>query len=266
MFDTITVTVEGPIGTITLNRPKTLNAINRTMTKEVTEALKALNEDEQVRAIVVTGAGRAFSSGFDLAPVDAPTSTKGWHDFIQADYDFLIQFWNSRKPTIAAVHGYCLAGAFELALACDMTIAAEGTMFGEPEVRFGQGIVCMLLPWVVGAKIAKELLLTGIDKVDANRAYELGIVNRVVPAGTEMAEAQKVARSMAAASPLTVQMMKQAINRTYDTMGLRTGLAAALDACFLLSSVEDADHAEFEAIRRESGLKAALAWRDARFT
>ena len=84
-----------------------------------------------------------------------------WRKVLETDFDFIMQFWDCPKPTIAAVHGFCLAGAFELALACDITVAAEGTRFGEPEARFGSGIIAMLLPWVTGPKQAKELLLTG---------------------------------------------------------------------------------------------------------
>src|SRR5205814_9814834 len=105
---------------------------------------------------------------------------------LETDFDFLAQFWDSLKPTIAAVHGFCLAGAFELALACDITVAAEDTRFGEPEVRFGSGIVALLLPWITGPKQAKELLLTGNDRISAERAMEIASVNRVVPDGEQL--------------------------------------------------------------------------------
>ena len=101
-----------------------------------------------------------------------------------------MQFWDCPKPTIAAVHGFALAGGFEMALSCDLTIAAEGTRFGEPEVRFGSGIVALLLPWMTTPKLAKELLLTGNDQIDAQRALGMGIVNRVVPLGSELETAR----------------------------------------------------------------------------
>ena len=96
-----------------------------------------------------------------------------------------MQFWDCPKPTIAAVHGYCLGGAFEIAMSCDIAVAAAGTRFGEPEPRFGSGNICMLLPWITSPKFAKELLLTGRDDIDAERAMAMGLVNQVVPAGSE---------------------------------------------------------------------------------
>ena len=180
-------------------------------------------------------------------------------------FEFIMQFWHSPKPTIAAVHGFCLAGAFELALACDVTIAAEGTRFGEPEVRFGTGVIAMLLPWVSGPKAAKELLLTGNDQVSAADALRLGIVNHVVPEDQVMAKAESLARSMAKASTRSVRMTKQAINRSYEAMGLSSALKTALDIVVLLNSGSSPEKKEFARIRDEQGLKAAIAWRDARF-
>ncbi|TEA74179.1 enoyl-CoA hydratase/isomerase family protein [Allopusillimonas ginsengisoli] len=266
-FETIQVASNARIGTITFNRPDKLNAINRTLMAEVTQALSAFNDDSEILAIVVNGNGRAFSAGFDMKE----SSERGtpdlaqWGNILKADFDFIMQFWDSPKPTIAAVHGYCLAGAFELALACDVTIAAQGTRFGEPEVRFGSGIIAMLLPWVAGPKAAKELLLTGTDDVDAERALALGIVNNVVESGKQLEEAYRIAGAMAAAAPLSVQMTKRAINRSYDVMGLRSALFEGLNTDILIEATGGPERAEFNHIRKEQGLKAALKWRDERF-
>ena len=266
-FETIDTRVEGRIGILTFNRPKVLNAINRQLMAEVTAAVSEFTKDSRVLVLVVHGAGRAFSAGFDMKEL-AQRSTSGtdqWQAVLQADFDFIMQFWDCPKPTIAAVHGFCLAGAFELALACDMTVAAEGTKFGEPEARFGSGIIAMLLPWHTTPKAAKELLLTGTDQVDAVRALALGIVNAVVPQGTELERALALARDLAAAAPLSVQLTKRAINRTYEIMGMRQALLAALDTDVLIESTGGPERAEFNRLRRDEGLKAALAWRDARF-
>ena len=266
-YETIGARVQAGIGVITLNRPQVLNAINRALMREVTEVVTAWSSDPQVAAIVVHGKGRAFSAGFDMKEAAARNSatTDQFRHSLQEDFDFVIQFWECPKPTIAAVHGYCLAGAFELALCCDITIAAEGTRFGEPEVRFGSGIICMLLPWVTGPKFAKELLLTGTDQVDAQRALGMGIVNQVVPAGRELARALELAADLRAAAPLAVQLTKSAINRSYETAGLREALRGALDTDVILESIGGPERAEFNRLRREVGLKAALEWRDARF-
>ena len=229
--------------------------------------MKSFTEDPSILAIVLHGSGRAFSAGFDMkeSAARAMSGTGQWREVLEQDFDFIAQFWDCPKPTVAAIHGHCLAGAFELALACDITIAAVGTMLGEPEVRFGSGIIYLLLPWVTSAKFAKELLLTGNDRIDSDRAMQMGIVNQVVPPGTEVIRAMEVARDLCAAAPLSVQLTKRAINRTYEIMGLRQALLAALDTDVLIESTGGSERQEFDKIRREQGLKAALAWRDARF-
>lgn len=267
-FETIRLRVEGRVAVLTLNRPKVLNAFNRDLMREVTQAMKACVESPSVLAIVVHGEGRAFSAGFDMKASSGAANRDGeeWRRVLREDLDFIIQFWDCPKPTVAAVHGYCLAGAFELALACDMTIAAEGTRFGEPEVRFGASIVCLLLPWMTTPKLAKELLLTGNDRIDASRAHAMGIVNDVVPAGTELERAMRVANDLCAASPAAVRITKEAINRSYATMGMRDALLAAVDAAVVNEMTGGAARTEFNRLLREQGLKAALAWRDSRFS
>lgn len=266
-YETISVRRDGRVGVLTLNRPKVLNALNRTLMCEVTEIMAEFIKDDGVLAIIVHGEGRAFSAGFDMkesAQRGTPTLEQ-WRQILESDFDFIMQFWDCPKPTIAAVHGYCLAGAFELALACDITVAAEGTKFGEPEPRFGSGIIAMLLPWVAGPKATKELLLTGTDQIDAQRALAMGIVNHVVPAGQELDKAMAIANDVAACAPLSVQLTKRAINRTFDIMGIRQALLGALDTDVLIEAQGGPERAEFNRIRREQGLKAALEWRDARF-
>ena len=266
-YDHILVSRDGPLGTIAFNRPRVLNAFHNDLMHETLDAMRALNADDAVEAIIVRGEGRAFSAGFDLKAASARKmeDVQDWEAQMSLQFDFIMQFWHLPKPTIAAVHGFCLAGAFELALACDVTVAAEGTRFGEPEVRFGTGIIAMLLPWVSGPKASKELLLTGNDQVSADDALRLGIVNHVVPAGEEVAKAEALAGAMAKASTRSVRMTKQAINRSYEAMGLSSALKTALDIDVLLNSGSSPEKQEFARIRNEQGLKAAIAWRDARF-
>lgn len=260
-------TVEGPIGILTLNRPEVLNALDAPLMAEATEVMKRFQEDENVRAIVVHGAGRAFSAGFDLKA----SANRDFKDVatirrdMTRNLNFIMQFWESPKPTVAVVHGFCFAGAFELALACDVTVAAEGTRLGEPEVRFGAGIVAMLLPWISGPKVAKELLLTGSDRIDAERALALGIVNRVVPQDKALTTGKSIAFDIACASGEAVRHTKRAINRTYEAMGLREALLAGLDIDIELNVHSSPEKDEFDKLRRTEGLKAAIAWRDSRF-
>lgn len=263
---TVLTRCEGRVGILTFNRPAALNAFSSALVAATNAGLKALANDPQVRAIVVHGAGRAFSAGFDLKEgiARATRGTEAWRQVLEADFDFIMQFWDCPKPTVAAVHGYCLAGAFELALACDVTIAGEGTRFGEPEVRFGSGIVAMLLPWVTSPKLAKEMLLTGDDTLTARRMLEIGVVNRVVADDNVLASAMEMARALAAAAPQSVRLTKQAINRSYEMMGMRQALLAALETDISIEAGENPDRAEFNRIREEQGLAAALAWRNSR--
>src|SRR4030095_16094892 len=149
------------------------------MLAEIGQALDEAERDPAVRAIIVRGAGAAFSSGFDLKEQmeRRPGGIDQWRPLLRKDFDTVMRFWHCPKPTIAAVRGPCLAGACELALACDLTIASEDAFFGEPELKFGAGIVVMLLPWIVGPKVAKEIILTGEDRTDAKRAPAIGIMN-----------------------------------------------------------------------------------------
>jgi enoyl-CoA hydratase len=178
----------------------------------------------------------------------------------------LLRFWDHPKPTIAAVHGFCLAAGCELALCCDVTIAEEGTLFGEPELLFGSVITAMMMPWLTGPKIAKELLLSADDRVTAERAERIGLVNRVVPAGRHVEEATALARRMATMDGDAVRLTKEAINRTFEISGLKEALRANLDLAIQIESMETPSRATFKEITRQQGLKAALAWRNARVT
>ena len=183
-YGTIILETHGGVAKLTLNRPERLNALNQAMLDEINDALDRVETDETIRALIVTGAGSAFSSGFDLKEQmeRRPTGIDTWRGILRKDFDTVIRFWHLSKPTIAAVNGHCLAGACELALACDLTIAADTAVFGEPELKFGAGIVVMILPWLVGPKVAKEIILTGGDRIPADQALRIGMVNRVVPA------------------------------------------------------------------------------------
>ncbi len=251
---------EGAVAVITLDRPDKLNAITPQMTAALGRALDNIEDDDGVRAIVIEGAGRAFSAGFDLEAGEWD-SLESIRREMETDFDMILRFWNCPKPTVAALHGYCLGGALELALACDLAVAAQDTRLGEPEVRFGSGIVALLLPWITGPKQAKELLLTGSDRITAQRALEMGLVNRVVPEGQHRAAALELAREVAANDAAAVQLTKLAINRSYEVMGLRQALAQALELGIAAEASETEDSRTFNQILAKQGAKAALAWR-----
>ena len=256
----------GAIAVLTLNRPEKLNAINAAMIDELSRALDTAEADGLVRVIVVAGAGKAFSAGFDLdmetgAGAPDPAAIRR---ALQNDLRIIMRFWDSPKVTLAAVHRYCLGSAMELAVACDLTLAADDCLFGAPEVRFGSGIVALLLPWLVGPKQAKRLLLTGDDRVSASDALGMGLISGVVAADRLMDEALAVAQRIASNDPLAVKLTKQALNRSLDIAGLRAALAQALEIDVLIESTDSPEKREFEAVLKRDGAKAALAWRAAR--
>ena len=267
-LETIRFEARGRVALITLDRPERLNAISTRMMDEVESVLDAVTDDDDFGAVVVCGAGRAFCSGYDLKDdaVTPPAHAEAWRTRLERDLDFLLRFWSLSKPTIAAVHGYCLAGGCELAMSCDITIAEEGCRFGEPELKFGSVIVNMMMPWLIGPKLTKELLLSGDDRLSAERAERIGLVNRVVAKGTHVDEALALAARIAALDADAVIRTKAAINRGFEIMGLHDALRAGLDAAVEIESMETPSRAEFKRRVREQGLRAALAWRDSRLT
>ena len=255
------------LAVLTLNRPEKLNAINTAMIDGLHRALDTAEADEDVRVVILAGAGRAFSSGFDLdmetggeERPDAPAVRRA----LENDFRIIMRFWDCPKVTVAAVHRYCLGSAMELAVACDLTIAADDCVFGAPEVRFGSGIVAMLLPWLVGPKRAKQLLLTGEDRLPAAQALQMGLVSQLVPSNRLMDEALELGRRIAANDRLAVSLTKQAINRSLDVAGMRQALLQALELDVIIETSETAESREFNVILKRDGAKAAIAWRSAR--
>ena len=268
MFQLITFEKIGFVARITLTRPERTNAMNAAMLTEIAQAMDEIEQDDDVRAVIVRGAGNAFSSGFDLKEqMDRrPAGIEAWRPILRKDFDVPMRFWHCPKPTIAAVRGACLAGACELALACDLTIASPDAFFGEPELKFGAGIVVMILPWIVGPKIAKEIILTGEDRISAERAREIGMINRIVPSETLDDVALQIARNIAVIDPLLVKETKRAINRSIEARGMLDALEQALEIDLLIEGQGSPDKAAFMDLARKQGLKAALAWRDGRFS
>ncbi len=265
-YSTIEFDRKGPVAILSLNRPAKLNAINPAMIEELNHALDQIEANDAVHAIVIHGNGRAFCAGFDLhAGIEANRSTEAdWRKTINADLKLIMRFWNSPKPTIAAVHGHALAGGFSIALACDMTVCEEGSLFGEPELRFGSSIVALLLPWYVNPKRAKQMLLTGRDRMGADEAFLYGIVNEIVAESQARKRAIELAREVSLMDPDSVRLTKRAINQTYDIMGLQEALRKGADTSVKIETLATELRQRFNQILRGEGLQAALKWRTAR--
>ncbi len=269
-YENVVVEVEGPVAYLILNRPEKLNAISPGLRDDLEAALRSLDEGDDVRVVVLKAAGRAFCAGYDLTPRPATGAAYTARRSIAQDRDGLrksierwLWMWNYRKPIIAQVHGYCLAGGGELAGMCDLIFCADDTRFGHPAGRaLGIPPTLGLWPAKIGMLKSKELLFTG-DTIDGKEAERIGMVNKAMP----LAELDAFVRDFAgrvAQVPLdALSVHKHVVNRWFEIMGLRTGAAegAEFDAIYH----ETPAALEFSRIAREQGLKAALEWRDTPF-
>jgi len=260
---------KGPVVYLTLNRPDKLDALSSQMMADLRQAFTAIEADAEVRVVILTGAGRAFSAGFDLErgpgyadPHHMPADA--WRQQLISYVDTFLMVWRLSKPVIAAVNGYALAGACELMQVCDIKIASERAIIGEPEIRSGSGPPLLITPFSVGLARSKELLLTG-DTIDAHEAARIGLVSRVVPHEQLMPECERTARKICMLSALGVKLTKIAVNRALEGMGFLSAVQHNLELMTHFDTTMSPEQEEFNAIRQEQGLKAALNWRDARF-
>jgi len=267
MSEAVLYETRGPAAWITLNRPDKLNAINSDVLDGLNAAFDRAIADDEVKVVVVTGAGeRAFSAGYDLsaeaAHADIPAHE--WHGVLATDIDATMRLWSLPKPTIAAVRGYCLAGGCELAMACDIIVSGESGRFGEPEIRYGSGPVTLLMPFILGQKKTNELLFTG-DVIDAGAALRAGMINRVVADDEIDTEVEGLVRKIAPTPLPVLRLTKIALLRAYEAMGLRQAVGTNLDLSAMLNAADTPEQREFMDIVKSQGLKAALAWRDSRY-
>jgi enoyl-CoA hydratase len=215
-YTTILTETRGRVGLVTLNRPQAMNALNNTLMRELMDALEAFDQDEEIRAIVVTGNQKAFAAGADIKEMADKTVQDMY------DRDPIAQFGRIRairKPVIAAVSGWALGGGCELALSCDMVIASETAKFGQPEITIG--VIpgaggTQRLTRAVGKALAMEMILNN-RTLSAAEALQFGLVNRIVPAEAYLEAAMKLAEEVAARAPLAVRSGKKMINQAYET-------------------------------------------------
>jgi enoyl-CoA hydratase/carnithine racemase len=257
----------GPVRRLTMNRPGALNALNHDLLEALVRAIDEAGRDAGVRVVVLAAAGRAFCAGYDLTEdaEEGELDSEGWHRSLAGGTAQMLSILDCPKPVIASVQSYCLAGGTDLMLACDLAVVADDAYFGYVDIRFGSGVVSMFLPWVVGVRAAKELLFTGEDRVTAEEALRLGMVNRVVRRDRLDEETMALAAEIAKNEPFVVQTTKRAVNRVWDVSGFRAAMAANTDLDVLIETANLPARDEFRKITNEQGLKAAIAWRDARF-
>lgn len=242
-YQNILIETKDQVGIITINRPKSLNALNLDTIKEMTVAVKSMDDDKNVRVIIITGAGeKAFVAGADISTF--PTMVKKCADqFARTGHELMHVIESAGKPVIAAVNGFALGGGTELALACDFIYAADTAFFGLPEVSLGlfPGFGgTQRLNKVVGLNWARELIYTG-RKIKADEALRIGLVNKVVPANELMSVVMKCAQEISANSPSAIVAVKDVINRG-ATLPLHEGLTIEREKfshCFETSDMKE---------------------------
>jgi enoyl-CoA hydratase len=256
---TVRYEVHGPVAYVTMNRPRFRNAQNSAMTYALDDAFYQASADDRVKVIVLTGAGSHFSAGHDIGTpgrdVDTSFARRAgmWWDHVgkpgaesrfareQEVYLGMCRRWREiPKPVIAQVRGACIAGGLMLAWTADLIVAADDAFFADPVVRMGiPGVEYFAHPWVMGPRFAKEFLFTG-DRIDAQRALSLGMVNRVVPRAELEDAVRQLAERIAAMPTLGLALTKKAVNQAEDMMGLQTGM----DSVFGLHQLAHAHNAE----------------------
>jgi len=252
---------EESVAWVTLNRPVVLNAINWSIRRWLMEALRQAEGDDEVKVVILTGAGRAFCAGGDIQSTPPPDDV-----LIPDGMEIFMTIWGMLKPVIAAVRGHAVGQGCELAGVCDLTIATEEAKFGEIQIRHGFGPPLLISPYLMGPKQAKELLLLG-EIVDAYDAQRLGLVNRIVPDDQLEAEAEAMARKLAGLSQRAVRTNKLLVNRVHELAGFRDAINYRDDP--LIKAISQAGDGsglnEHLRILREQGWEAFRESRDAMY-
>jgi enoyl-CoA hydratase/carnithine racemase len=269
---TVLYEVDGKVGIVTLNRPQKLNALSMELRLELERVLRQADDDAATGVIVLRAEGRSFCVGFDIGGDGSSDPSKvpwrhdalKYHQRLSISMRTLMTPWTLRKPVIASVQGHVLGGGCELAMFCDLTIAADNAVFGEPEILFSHVGPAVVMPLIIGHKRARELLYFG-ETIDAKTALELNMINRVVPLDELRTATVKYAKRLALIAPEALAATKLAINRGADSGGFRSALQSGLDVVAPLYAATTEVGREFDEIRSKQGLKAALKWRHAQF-
>ena len=238
-YETITISTKDTILELSLNRPDQLNAMNALCRDELQSVFNAFRDSPELRVIIITGAGRAFSAGADLKDGSVDESVI---DSVESRWwgDFRVALANTGKPSIAAVNGFALGGGFELALACDFRLASEAAFFAMPEITFGSipaGGATQRIAQLAGPSVAMELVLMG-ERIDAMTALRLNLVNRVLPPETLMEEARSWAGKLAAKAPLAIKYGREVILKGLD-LPIAEGIRLEAYLGGLLRATED---------------------------
>ena len=271
-YDTLLYEIDGPVAVITMNRPEVANAQNTALIDDLDAALDDADADDGVRVVVLAGAGKHFSSGHDLKALVGQEAPDPWvamretpegkfhHEKVMY-FDRCVRIHDFRKPTIAAVQGSCVAAGLMLACMCDLIVAADDASFQNPVLRMtGAGVELLVEPWEIGIRKAKEFLLTG-DRIDAQEAWRLGLVNKVVPRDELMDATLELAQKVALVPPVTAQVVKASINNVAELQGKSQSWKYHFMAHHWTHNTATALDA-LEARKRKTSMKEVFAERD----
>lgn len=260
----VETSVNGRLGWIVLNRPEKLNALNPELFEGFTAALRELTADERVRCIVIRGEGRAFSVGFDVdrgaQDLHGQERRKALEDWegLRGIVDRWLEVWRCPKPVIAAVHGYCMGLATQLAVCCDLTVVADDAVIGWPSLPLGGGLLAPVSLWLIGPKKAKELSYIAGSRLTGAEAAALGWANYAVPADDVVARATELAERVAKTPPDLLKLKKYALNRIMDIQGFSE--AVTFGAEWDAIAHDSQGLVEISAKVEELGVKEAIAW------
>jgi enoyl-CoA hydratase len=271
-FNVVRYETDGAVATITMNRPEVANAQDTALIDELDAAFDLADADDAIRVVILAGAGKHFSSGHDLRAIVGDGEKDEWVQMRETPegkffhektmyYDRCLRIHDFRKPTIASVQGSCIAAGLMLAAMCDLIVASDDAKFSNPVLRLsGAGVELLVEPWELGIRKAKEFLLTG-DTIDAQEAWRLGLVNRVVPRADLVTATRELADRIALVPPITAQTVKETINHTGTLMGKKDALKYHFMAHHWVHNTSTALNAL--AARQEKGtMKEVFAERD----
>lgn len=263
--------VDGKVGVITVNRPEKLNAISPSLMHAWWDRFREADRDPDTSVVVLRSEGRSFCVGFDISGAPPADGHRAYgddalskHAMLAEGLEFMLTPWYMAKPVIASVQGHAVGGGCEIAMFCDLTIAADDAVFGEPEIRFSDPGPGLVMPWIIGYKRARELAYFG-DLIDAKTALRMGMVNRVVPAAELREATLAYARRLALIAPEALAAAKLGINRGAEAAGFRSAMMAGLDVVAPVYAAVTEVGKEFRERAAKDGLKAALAWRRRQF-
>lgn len=259
---------DGHVAVISMNRPDKRNALNVALKEKLIELFKRAEDDDEVAVVVLRGNGKSFCAGADISPNPTKKEYKGdalkTHAHHAKTLNFHMTPWELKKPVIASIRGHAMGAGCEFAMMCDISIAADTAILGEPEIRFASIGSAVIMPWIIGHKRARQLLYLG-DTISAERAEQIGMINLVVAEADLETETMTFAHRLALVGRETLSAVKTAVNVGIEAQGFHEGMKAGVTTVALIHTSKIDSDEQFYAKVAEEGPAAAFRWRNAQF-